>query len=338
MHEASFYKKLENQQLNCHLCPHYCKIKDGKRGICRVRKNVNGELDAETYGVVSALNFDPIEKKPLYHYYPGSTILSVGSYGCNLSCKFCQNFEISQSCVPDYVESRKYKPQTVVDNATAKKNNLGLAYTYNEPIVWFEYMYDMARQAKDKGLKNVIVTNGFITEEPLHQLLTVMDAFAVDLKAFHEDFYKKQTGSSLKPVLETLKTLAKENKHIEITNLIIPTLNDDAQEFEELVKWIKNEVGENTVLHISRYFPVYKLNIRSTPVDTLLKLDEIARQHLNYVFPGNMHTSKGESNTYCPDCGHELIERSGYYTNLTGINENKQCSNCKSPVKGIVLK
>lgn len=337
MQNALYYEQIHKHQIICHLCPHHCKIGEGKRGICKVRKNVKGALNAETYGVISALNFDPIEKKPLYHYHPGSTILSVGSYGCNLSCKFCQNFEISQSCVPDYTGSREYTPETLVNNAALKKTNLGLAYTYNEPIVWYEYMLNIARLAKENNLKNVVVTNGFISDAPLQALLPLTDAFAVDLKSFNNEFYRRYTGSSLQPVLNTIRTLARHKKHIELTNLIIPTLNDDRREFEDMVKWIKDETGEHTVLHVSRYFPVYKMTIGGTPVEQLMKLFEIAKKHLKHVFPGNMHTDKGESNTYCPACGHLFIERSGYYTTVKGIDEKGCCNNCKTKVKSIVV-
>ncbi len=288
MKQALFYEKDPNGSVRCLLCPHSCKIKEGERGICGVRKNINGQLFAETYGRVTALHSDPIEKKPLYHYHPGDYVFSIGSLGCNLHCSFCQNSEISQSNFDDFPFYKSYTPDDIIDLAKQNSDIIGIAYTYNEPTVYYEFMYDTAKKAKANKLLNIVVTNGFINKAPLEQLMEYTDAFSVDLKAFTESFYKKYTGSSLAPVKETIKTIKANGKHIELINLVIPTLNDDKKTFEEMVKWINDETGNDTVLHLSRYFPRHKLTISPTPVDTLKELKEIADQYLQNVYLGNV--------------------------------------------------
>ncbi len=213
MHPARYYEVVYRDQIKCNLCPHYCTIGNGKTGICRIRKNEDGEMYLSTYGQVSSAGFDPIEKKPLYHFFPGSIIFSVGGFGCNLRCKFCQNYEISQA-VPARLDFRKrYSPRDLVNAASEKKGNTGIAFTYNEPTVWFEFMLDIAELSKQKGLKNAMVTNGFINTEPLAELLEVIDAFNVDMKAFTEDFYRTQTMSKLAPVRNSLKQIRRSGKH-----------------------------------------------------------------------------------------------------------------------------
>jgi len=277
------------------------------------------------------MHFDPIEKKPLYHYYPGSIIFSVGSVGCNLHCKFCQNSEISQSCVKDYPYLKDISPNEIIKIATSKSENIGIAYTYNEPAIWFEYMLDIATSARHNNLKNIMVTNGFINPEPLNELLSLIDAFSVDLKSFTEEFYKKITFAKLKPVKETLKVVAKSGNHLEITNLIIPTLNDSVAEFEEMTRWIAGELGKETVLHISKYFPTYKMTIESTPEYTLSKLLNIAKEHLDYVFVGNARTSEGRD-TLCSKCANTVISRNGYWTSRSGLDSTGRCSYCGNRV------
>jgi len=331
MKPAKHYEELYRYQLRCNLCPHHCTIGNGKTGICQVRKNVEGELYLQTYGAVSSMGFDPIEKKPLYHFYPGSIIFSVGSYGCNLGCKFCQNYDISQDVPRNIDLTKKLSPREIVDMAGEKRGNTGIAFTYNEPIVWFEYMMDIAEISKTKGMKNVMVTNGFINRQPLDELLEVIDAFNVDLKAFTEDFYLTQTMSKLKPVKESLKQIKHSGKHLEITNLVITDKNDDRRIFEEMIKWIKNELGEDTVLHLSRYFPTYKMSEPPTPPGTISDLYEIAREHLNYVYIGNMQTKDGQ-NTHCPGCGRKVIDRSRFDTRITGLNKNGKCAKCGTQI------
>ncbi len=286
--EATYYKKLNDNQVQCYLCPHHCIINPEKRGLCKVRKNIEGTLVSEVYGQLSALNIDPIEKKPLYHFHPQSMILSIGSIGCNLFCDFCQNCDISQSSVDEYPYLKYYDAEDVVGIAMNYHSNIGIAYTYNEPTVWYEFMYDIAREAKKKNLKNVMVSNGFISQKPLEDILPLMDAFNVDLKAFTEHFYSKLTKSNLMPVLDTLKTIRQSNKHLELTNLVIPGWNDDEVIFSEMIKWIKNELGEETVLHLSRYSPRYKLTNKATPIETLNNLKNIAQKNLKYVYLGNV--------------------------------------------------
>ncbi len=327
MKEALFYDRLYGEDVKCTLCPHNCVIKDGRRGICRVRKNDDGKLISENYGKICSTHFDPIEKKPLYHYFPGKIIFSVGSLGCNLHCKFCQNYEISQTSVKDYIPLPDSSPERIVSQALQRKDNFGIAYTYNEPVVWYEFMLDTAKLAQKEGLKNVMVTNGFINPVPLEGLLPFIDAFSVDLKAFTDEFYKNYTLSRLEPVLKSIKIIKDSGKHIELTNLVITETNDDVREFMKMTDWIAGEVGEDTVLHISRYFPMYKLNKPATDVSKLLNLYEIARQRLKYVFVGNVRTGEGQD-TVCPGCGKTVISRMGYFTEVTGIDGNGRCTGC----------
>ncbi len=286
--EAWYYEKSANTDLICHLCPHNCRIGPGRRGICDVRRNHEGMLVAETYEKLSSMHLDPVEKKPFYHYFPGSMVLSVGTVGCNMSCSFCQNCEISRAAPNRFPFLRQMKASEVIEAAVSYPSNLGLAYTYNEPSIWYEFMYDMAVLAKKRNLKNLMVSNGYISKKPLEELLPYMDAFNIDLKAFNNDFYRKITGSRLQPVLETLKTISKHHKHLEITNLVIPGLNDNEEEFEQMAHWISLELGPQTVLHISRYFPMHKMKKPPTPVKTLEKLQEIANDYLDFVYTGNV--------------------------------------------------
>jgi pyruvate formate lyase activating enzyme len=331
--EANYYIQGEEKSVRCTLCPHQCLLKPGHTGICRVRTNADGVLMSDNYGKVCSLHLDPIEKKPLYHFFPGRNILSVGTVGCNLHCRFCQNWEISQTSVKDYTYLKEYSPEAIVDLALAEEHNLGIAYTYNEPTVWFEFMNDIALMADDKGLKNVMVTNGYINPEPLKELIPHMHAFSVDLKAFTETFYKQLTSSSLAPVLESLKIIKASGRHFEMTNLLIPDENDNEKEFRGMMEWISKDLGADTVLHISRFFPTYQLINDATPELLLRKFYGIAREYLDYVYLGNVSSEKGRD-TACPKCNHLLISRSGYHTKITGL-EGDQCKKCgeKVPVE-----
>jgi pyruvate formate lyase activating enzyme len=331
MKAAKYYEYSQRDQVRCNLCPHHCIIGEGKTGICKIRKNVDGDLYLETYGIVSSVGFDPIEKKPLYHFYPGSIIFSIGNFGCNLRCKFCQNWQISQDVPHDVDQNKKHSPQDLVKMALTKNTNIGIAYTYNEPIVWFEYMTDIAEAAKKEGLKNVIVTNGFINPQPMDELLELMDAFNVDLKAFTEDFYRTQTISKLEPVKVALKQIRASGRHLEITNLLIPGHNDDSHIFTEMVKWIAGELGENTVLHLSRYFPTYKMSAPPTSSDLMEQFYNLAKEHLNHVYLGNISASAGQ-HTFCNNCGQKLIDRSGYNTWLKGLDDKGRCTKCGQEV------
>lgn len=324
--EAQWYLPLNDEAVQCTLCPHNCILKNGKSGICRVRINQEEKLFTEVHGFVSSMNFDPIEKKPLYHFYPGSTILSLGTYGCNLRCFFCQNCTISQTAAKPELPHSYYTPEQIVQIALRKPENIGIAFTYNEPIVWFEYMLDIARLAKKAGLKTVMVTNGFINTAPLSVLLEYMDAFSVDLKAFNDEFYAKVTSSRLEPIKESLKQIHLAGKHLEVVNLIIPELNDDEDSFTGMVKWIATELGRETVFHISRYFPNFKLTTEATPVSSIRKLKRLAENELSYVYAGNM--AGGNNETYCYKCNNILITRHVYTVSTDGLDEEGKCKQC----------
>jgi pyruvate formate lyase activating enzyme len=330
--EGLFYSKINNDKVICTLCPHNCKISDGKYGVCKVRKNVNGILISENYGLISSLGFDPIEKKPLYHFYPGKEILSIGSIGCNLQCQFCQNYSISQTAVADFRKNyTTYTPEQIRDIALSHSANIGIAFTYNEPTIFFEFMLDTAKISKSAGLKNVMVTNGFINPEPLELLNNYIDAYNVDLKSFNDIFYKNHTKSNLEPVKETLINIMKAGKHLEITNLIIPTLNDSEVEFETMCQWIASNLGKEVVLHISRYFPIYKMAIEQTSIEQMILLYSIAKKYLNFVYLGNVLLDEG-NNTYCNSCKELLISRKGYFTKIVSVDKSGNCSKCGNKV------
>ncbi|HKM92512.1 MAG TPA: AmmeMemoRadiSam system radical SAM enzyme [Prolixibacteraceae bacterium] len=327
MHEASFYIKLDDKKVQCILCPRNCVIDEGKFGNCNARRNRNGVLSSEVYSRIASINVDSIEKKPLYHFYPGSEILSVGTTGCNMHCVFCQNHTLSQSNNRNPVLIKNITPEELLQIASDSPKNLGIAFTYNEPTINFEYMIEAARLFKMNGLKTVMVSNGYINRDPLEMLIQYTDAFNIDLKGFSETFYKKYTKSTLKPVLDTIIQIAKHDKHIELTNLVIPTLNDDEDEFEALCKWIVKYLGKDTVLHLSRFFPRYELDQYPTPPEMLFNLYDLAKVYLNYVYIGNMATEI-HSNTYCPSCGKLLIERTYAYNKRKGIDDLGICIKC----------
>jgi pyruvate formate lyase activating enzyme len=317
-------ERITGNKLQCLLCPHLCKLGESNMGICGVRKNTGGKIELQTYGVVSGYSLDPVEKKPLYHFFPGNNILSVGSYGCNMRCDFCQNYHISQN-VPKSIMADA-TPVELVNNALSANSNIGLAFTYNEPVIWFEFVMDTATILKKQGLYSVLVTNGFINTAPLDELLEVTDAFNVDLKAFNDTFYKKLTGASLEPVKKNLKQIVKKGRHLEITTLLIPGQNDNENEMENQVKWIASELGNEVPFHLSRYFPMFKRDDPTTPHTTVLKHFEIASKHLKYVYMGNTLSETGQD-TRCPHCKTVVTKRSGYHTQHLNIN-NGRCSVC----------
>lgn len=329
--QALYYIQESGTDLRCVLCPHQCLIHNGKYGNCRVRRNSDGKFVAETYGKLSGLHLDPIEKKPLYHFFPGKLILSVGSAGCNLRCSFCQNWEISQCGIREHENLQIVKPDELVKMALSKQNNIGVAYTYNEPTVFIEYVLETAKLVQEKKMKNVMVSNGYINPEPLNELLRYIDAFNIDLKGFTEKFYHEVSGASLQPVLDTLKTIKMSGKHLEITNLVVPGLNDQHADFEAMVKWISKELGKDIVLHLSRYFPQYKMTSDPTPVSSLQQLFDIARKYLSYVYVGNVTISRGKD-TVCPKCGQTLIKRFGFMTDFNHVNSSGQCRYCGNQV------
>ena len=283
MKEALYYKKLEDSKIQCQLCPKRCIIVPGKRGFCTVRKNVDGTLYSEIYGQTTSVALDPIEKKPLYRFHPGTFILSLGTRGCNFACPYCQNWNISQD--PDAF-TQPITTDEIIRQAK-KVRSIGIAYTYNEPIIWYEFVLDTAQVAKNEGLKNVLVTNGYINPEPLRELMPFIDALNIDLKSMEDSFYRKYCSATLPPVLETIKTAAK-SAHVELTNLVIPTLNDKEENFAKLRDWIFENLGAEVPLHFSRYFPCYKMRIPPTPLKTLEKAREIVVQKLKYVYLGNI--------------------------------------------------
>jgi pyruvate formate lyase activating enzyme len=318
--EALFYKKLEKEIVICQLCPHFCKIAPDKKGICLIRKNLQGILYLSTYGEVSSIGMDPIEKKPLYHYYPGSHILSIGTNGCNLKCPFCQNWQIStEETSRDTITIEK------IINFAKQNKSLGIAYTYNEPLIWYEFVIDASKEAHKNKLKNILVTNGNINKEPLDRLIPHIDAANVDLKGFTDDFYKWIKGN-LQSTLNFIETLFRNNIHIEITNLVIPKKNDDETTFREMCKWIES-LSKNIPLHLSRYFPNYRLDIPQTPLTTLKKFYNIAKDYLNFVYVGNVFIN-GTNTTNCPNCNTLLIDRQGYSTKVFLIdNKCPKCGN-----------
>jgi len=318
MKEAMFYTKLDNEKVKCILCPHNCVIASGGYGRCRVRKNHNGLLCSENYGKVASYGKDPIEKKPLYHFYPGESIFSVGSYGCNFTCDFCQNYAISQE-VPSLIDT---PASNLADIALNEKNNIGVAYTYNEPTVWFEFMKDIAKAVKKADKKNVIVTNGYINNEPLLDILPLIDAMNIDLKSMNPEFYTKYCGGRVEPVLEMIKTSSKQC-HIELTTLLIEGLNTDVEEIDKLAKWIAS-IDDSIPLHLSRYFPNYKMKRPATDVELISTLEQRAKKYLKYVYVGNIWET--DRNTYCPQCGEALIDRSYLVKKL--LNDDGTCHKC----------
>lgn len=327
MREALYYEKATGSSVRCLLCPHFCTVAEGKSGICKVRVNKGGRLLCEMYGKLAAIHSDPIEKKPLYHFYPGSRILSVGGIGCNLRCSCCQNASISQVSPDNFHHYHPTLVPELIELAVKSENNPGIAYTYNEPFTFFEFMLDSAAQAKEVGLKNVMVSNGFVNPEPLQEILPFIDAFNIDLKGFDETFYHDFTGGSLDPVLKSLGIIYAAKKHLEITCLVVPGENDDPVKFEEAAQWIASNLDEYVPLHISRYFPAYKINNPPTPVWVLEKFYDIASRHLKYVYLGNVQ-DVNRSSTRCPGCGKELIRRNNYDIKNLALSGDAKCGYC----------
>ncbi|HUT55887.1 MAG TPA: AmmeMemoRadiSam system radical SAM enzyme [bacterium] len=325
MKEAKYWEKLDDSKVQCRLCPHHCKLRPDKQGICKNKLNVNGKLFASHYGEISALNLDPIEKKPLYHFHPGEMILSVGTQGCNLACSFCQNYHLWDGDVP----TSKAMPADIV-SAARRQHSFGIAYTYNEPYMSFEYVLDTARLARDAGLKNVMVTNGFYNPEPLEELLPLIDAMNIDLKSIRDDYYKKLCHGRVEPVMKTIARAAQDCL-VEVTTLLVTGENDSDQDISDLVDFIAS-VGD-VPLHFSAYHPMYTLDNPPTPMKKLLRAYEIGRQKLNYVYLGNVMADVGNDST-CPSCNAVLVRRRGYTTTIRDL-KNGKCQKCDNPVKFI---
>ena len=337
MQEAMFYEKLQDRKVRCTLCPHFCQIASGKRGICRVRENRDGTLYSLVYGKVVSSAIDPIEKKPLYHFYPGSDAYSVATVGCNFRCLNCQNNSISQ--LPreqKKLPGEELSPQLLVSKAKKYRCKI-IAYTYTEPTIFFEYAYDASELAHREETKNVFVTNGYISEEALRKISPYLDAANVDLKSFREDFYKKVCGAHLEPVLRTLKLMKKLGIWLEITTLIIPTMNDSNEELKKIADFIVS-LGEEIPWHLSRFYPTYKLEeLPPTPVETIHRGRKIGLDAgLRYVYTGNVPGDVGE-NTYCHSCNRLLIERYGYRTARFNLEKGK-CQYCQAKIDGVEMK
>ncbi len=325
MREALFYKRLAGDRVQCELCPRACVIPPGGRGFCRVRRHGGAGLITENYLRCASYALDPIEKKPLYHFYPGSTIFSLGTWGCNFTCQFCQNWQIAQG-EPQTTALSPAQVVEVVRAYAAGANCIGAAYTYSEPVVWYEFVLETAQAVRRAGYKNVLVTNGYIAEEPLRQLLPYIDAMNIDVKAFQADFYRQICGGDLETVKRTAE-MAVKHCHVELTTLLIPDMNDSREEIEALTAWVATRLNPDVPLHFSRYFPHYKFDKPPTPLEKMREAREIARRKLRYVYLGNV--GGGDSNTYCDQCAALLIERDRRHSYLT---PDKKCPRCGAQI------
>jgi pyruvate formate lyase activating enzyme len=323
----------QGSYVRCSLCPHRCVLAEGERGLCRVRENRGGKLYTFVYGNPCALHIDPIEKKPFYHFLPGTLAFSLATAGCSLRCQYCQNHDISQHS-PEELQNYDAPPEAVV-GASLQQGAQSVAYTYSEPIVFYEYMLDTARLARRAGLRNAVISAGYVNPEPLRELCRTVDAIKIDLKGNNEDFYREVCGGTLEPVLTTIRTIHEMGVHLEIVNLVVPSLNDDPSELRALVEWVMDTVGPDVPLHFSRFHPNYQLtNLPPTPVETL----EVARQAaldagLHYVYLGNVPGHEG-NHTYCPNCGRMIIERAGMATIAVNLVDGR-CGYCDTPIAGV---
>jgi len=319
----ALYYVCNESNITCVLCPHNCVISKDKLGKCGVRKNVGGTLCSLVYGHVASAAIDPIEKKPLYHFYPGEKIFSIGFSGCNLKCPFCQNFSISQSFLSDtpYIE-----PNELLDKQAMSSTSM-IAYTYSEPLIAYEYVLDLAQKFRDRGVKNVLVTNAYLNNEPLKEMLKFIDALNIDLKTFSEEGYKK-LGGSLAPVKNSIELALSSGCHVEITVLAVPTLSDSLDMMNEISKYIAS-LNKSIPLHISRYFPAHKFREPSLEFEQLSKLYDCASKNLDYVYLGNVHSDE-TSNTYCPKCSTVLIVRKNYSTHISENLKGNVCAKCGS--------
>ncbi len=351
---AELWEKIdtdEKKKVKCKICSHYCIISPGKRGFCNTRENIGGILYTLVYGsCISKGSIDPIEKKPLYHFWPSSEVYSIATIGCNFRCKHCQNWEISQSypdlngSIAEFSVKDKTKfgiqkfnliemsPSEIVTRAKYFGSK-SIAYTYNEPGIWFEFVKDTGILAKQEGIKNILVTNGYTSKESNSEYIKFIDAVNIDFKAFSNEFYKKIVGiSNFQPILDTAEFFKKNNIHVEITNLIIPNENDDLSEIKEMIQWIKFHLGVNTPLHFSAYRPMYRLNQPSTGHNILMDAYNLAKQvGLNNVYIGNMMMEQG-SHTMCPNCNAIVIERHGYNIISKNLSKDNRCKKCGTKI------
>ena len=330
-----YWHRLEDGRVQCDLCPRFCKLKEGQRGLCFVRANQGGEVVLTTYGRSSGYCIDPIEKKPLNHFLPGTPVLSFGTAGCNLACKYCQNWDISKSREIDTLADRA-SPETIA-RAAEELGCRSVAYTYNDPVIFHEYAIDVARACHERGIKSVAVTAGYISAEPRREFFQYMDAANVDLKAFTEEFYWKITGGHLQPVLDTLLYLKQEtNVWFELTTLLIPGHNDSDQELDEMTRWVVENLGPDVPMHFTAFHPDWKMqDVPPTLMETLIRARRIAMNNgVRYAYTGNVHDKEGES-TYCHSCGNRLIGRDWYVLSDWNITPEGKCNQCGTPVAGV---
>lgn len=332
--EGVLFDELADKKVKCHVCSHRCTITEGKVGICRTRQNRNGKIYTLIYNVVSSEAVDPVEKKPLYHFLPGTLSYSLGSIGCNFRCEHCQNWNISQ-VNPEESYTMEITPEAAINRALAYGSK-SISWTYNEPAIWHEYTFDSAVLAKKAGLKTVYVTNGYITREALRRMAPYLDAYRVDIKSFSEDFYRKTCGARLAPVLESTKLARELGMHVETVTLIIPTKNDSPEEITQIVRWVHDNLGMDTPMHFTRFHPMYKMDgINPTPLDTLEMAYNIAKKvGMRFVYLGNVGGHKYE-NTYCPKCNALLIDRLGFRVGTVKIKDGK-CPECGEMIPIVV--
>ena len=326
MREAKYYRKLEDNAVQCILCPHFCIIKNNSAGKCRMRQNITGILYAKNYAKTVSLALDPIEKKPLYHYRPGSTILSFGPNSCNLSCFFCQNYSISQNDAPTTL----IMPEELLDFMLSKDMNQ-IAFTYSEPFTWFEYIYDFAFISQGQNISIVLVTNGFINQDPLRELLPFISAVNIDLKSIQNSFYKDHCGGSIQPVKDTIRECFVSGVHTELTNLLIPSLNTSEEDIVEMVDFIAG-ISAKIPLHISKYHPAYMSDIQATPEETILNACRIAEKRLHFVYAGNIYLREFHD-TRCPICKTAIIKRNHSKVEIF-IDSDGLCPKCQSRIYG----
>ena len=333
LHEARFYSQLPDNGVQCELCPRGCCVPDGDRGYCRVRENRGGKYYTLVYGLVSACHVDPVEKKPFYHVHPGSKAFSIASVGCNIHCKFCQNFDISQAN-PEDLRVPFQSPATLAGLAAAAGCKL-LAFTYNEPTTFFEYMADCAKAAGERGIESIVISNGFINDAPQKSLFPLVKAIKIDLKAFTDSFYSRICEGSLQPILDTLKRLSRSGVWYEIVNLVIPTLNDNRDDFKRMTGWVVRELGPDVPIHFTRFTPLYRLrNLPPTPSETLLNAREIAmKEGCHFVYTGNQPGLEGED-TLCPSCRKAVIKRYGFHILENNLVAGK-CKFCATVIPGV---
>lgn len=331
--EAMLWEAMDDHKVRCSLCSHRCVIQEGKRGICGVRENRQGTLYTTIYAMASSIRPDPIEKKPLFNFYPGTMVFSLGTVGCNFRCKHCQNYTISQCSPEDASFLQEYSPETAVELAQDYTCG-GIAWTYNEPTIWFEYTYDSAKLAKEAGLYTVYVTNGYMTQEALETISPYMDAMNVDVKGFTEEFYKEMAQAKLAPVLETVERAVGKGIHVELTYLVIPTKNDSKEEIIRFVDWVAS-IDKDIPVHFTRFHPDYLMkDLPPTPIETLRTAREIGLTKLSTVYTGNVVGDEGES-TFCPRCGERVIHRWGFVVEEINLTDDNTCPKCGEAIRVI---